>query len=278
MNRRRFLATAGAAIPVALAGCVGSDGLGTDSGREPAETGTDPSPTDSTALDSTATDPASGDGYDLVVENVAVYRRTTTAANGVHVDVAADPERQYVVADVGVLPPEDGETAADPPAPTDLEFTVTLDGESYGNAFATEFGSQYATTIAVPVPTGIEPGTGELAVGPAGDGGIRHEFTAAQLARIARVPQFTLESFTVEGGNASARATLEVTNEGDRDGRFMAELGTDYISDTPEVTFEVPAGETVTTEESVSVYAEDTAEVTVVLGWGSTYHRRTVTL
>ncbi|WP_439025661.1 hypothetical protein [Haloarchaeobius sp. DT45] len=270
MDRRRLLVSTASSLSAAAAGCLGSGEPGTSTSREP----TDPAP--ATDGEPPTTSAAPGPGYSLSVEDIGVFRRTTTIQHSNHVDVAADPETQYVVATVVVLPPETGEPAEDPPNPTDRRFVATLDGETYDDAFATEFGSQYATTIAVPVPTGLDPAEGTLQVGHRGEDGFWHQFTAEQLDRIAHVPRFTLDAFTVEAGNATVQATLEVSNSGDRDGRFLAELGTNDISDTPEVSFEVPAGETVTKRESVAIYAEDAAEVTVVCNWGDTYHRRTV--
>ncbi|WP_267642631.1 hypothetical protein [Haloarchaeobius amylolyticus] len=275
MHRRRFLAATAAALPATSAGCLAGGGPGTSTDREPTDRVTDPT---ATTPEPTSTSETEGPGYSIDVEDVAVSRRTTTIQSGAHVDVAADPEEQYVVADVAVAPHVDGETTVDPPAPADLRFVATLDGDEYRRAFATEFGGGRRTRMAVPVPTGIDPDEGALAVGPGGGGGVSHQFTPEQLDRIARVPRFSLDSFALEAGNATVRATLAVSNEGDRDGRFLAELGTDYISDTPEVAFAVPAGETVTREESVPIHAEDADEVTVVLGWGSTYHRKTVEL
>ncbi|WP_435335035.1 hypothetical protein [Haloarchaeobius sp. TZWWS8] len=218
------------------------------------------------------------------MRSLDVWRRTTTVRNHHHTDVVADPERQYVVAAIVVdrqeSAPDDGTTTDGTktdqlPDASELDVSVRLDGETYADSFPLDV---YWSGIGVPVPTGIEPDDGELVVGLPDGAETRFSLSSTQLDRLAHVPRFTLDEFTLEAGNATVQATLTVSNDGDRDGRFLAELGTDSMSDTPEVEIDVPAGETATRTESVPVAVEGSGEVTVVCQWGDESHRRAVTV
>lgn len=92
-------------------------------------------------------------------------------------------------------------------------------------------------------------------------------------------PAFAVESFDAPRTavpDDEFETTLAVRNEGERNGRFLAEVGNALVSDQPEVTVDVSDGETVTRHPTVRAHFGDGDELAVVLRWEGGTERRTV--
>jgi hypothetical protein len=304
VQRRRLLALAGTAT-VPLAGCSGPlDGSasGTDADADtdaapPSSTDASGSASDATAAPSPDRILALGDSHEfadgttLTVRNVAIRKLvpSTTADNAAHVDVACLDGRQFVVVDAEVARPgttDAGSTDAGESALADLWFDVTVDGRRYpggpGDGYRVSLPDRPARpgVPAVPVPT---VDATDVAVVPRGEpfAGVRWRLPPGPADLLGRAPAFEVESFrvprTVAPGEAVA-ASFTVANTGARDGEFVVEFGVGGVPDHPETTVEVPAGETVTVEESLAHDRADGEEVTVVLNWGCAFRQREVTV
>jgi len=95
-------------------------------------------------------------------------------------------------------------------------------------------------------------------------------------------PRFEVEQFTVPERVAAGEtfaATVDVTNVGDRTGRFLATLGAKRGSvGVPESSIAVDAGATGTVRESITASGDGDGPIRVVLDWGAGRHERTVTV
>lgn len=277
MRRRHLLAALGAGV--SLAGCVGTDAPGTptpdETTRTPVEDGTTtntttPADPESLALGESL-EPA--DGGQVTVHDVRVRRIVFT--QGVHTDPYSRPGEQFVVVDATASIPERLERLA-----------VVADGRTVAaganDALVAPFGDPAGELLGfrVPAPLEVEGAAVRWSV-PKG-ASARWPLDASHLHALANPPEFEVKAFevpeTVERGSAFT-AALTVANAGSGDGTFRAELGATTISDTPEISVEVPAGETVTAERTVEpYYPEEADELTVRLNWGADDVERAVTV
>ncbi|WP_435361221.1 hypothetical protein [Haloarchaeobius sp. DFWS5] len=276
MDRRRLLALSAASLS-SVTGFAGCLGLGADGSGDRTESTNIP-----TESSRTSTETATVDGPTLVLDSLTVRRHTTRAAQ--HIDVVADPDSQYVVVDLDIVSAgsnvsdESAVTVSDRDDLDAVEYAVVLDGDRYDDWFDNMHPAEISRHISIPVPTGIAPESGEFELSLGGGQSSRTTISKTHLGRIAQVPRFTLDEFTAEAGNATVQVTLTVTNEGDRGGRFLADLGPSTMSDRPEISFGVPPGETVTQQESIGIDAGGADEMTIICEWGDERHSRTVTL
>jgi len=283
MRRRHLLASLGAGV--SLAGCLGSKSPGTRAtdGTTAESTSETPPPTEKTT-DPRETPPPTADpetlalgesfetpdGETVTVRDVRVQRAIFTV--GVHVDPYAVAGEQFVLADA---------TASD----DDFRYlSVVADGRVVDTerqvalAPPPSDGTDTLRAVAVPAPLDVD----RAAVvwdGPSGARG-RWPLDDDHLHALANPPEFSVESFeiseSVECGS-SFTASLTVANSGSGDGIFRAELGATTISDTPELSVEVPAGESVTVERALEPYFPENAdEITVRLNWSADAIERTV--
>ncbi|WP_439025663.1 hypothetical protein [Haloarchaeobius sp. DT45] len=302
MKRRRFLASAAGGMS-ATAGCL--DALSRETGTDPpatdgssAKTGRPTvRPTTKVVRKSLGTTATVGD-VATTVTTAGVWRRTTHA--GTDRTVVAASDRQYLVFQVSTsrTTPNDPTTAPSdtttssqsagsavsaptstaPPSPTDLSFGLSLDGVTYTRSFPTGNSPDGSTTLAVPVPTGIRPSNGAVMwYGPDGTT-VRWSLLPGHFDQLARTPRFVLESLEATPDESQLSVTMSVSNQGSRAGRFLAEVGTQSVSQGAEVSFGVPLDETVIYHTSAPLSRPDREQATVVLQWGDTVHERTVDL
>lgn len=271
-SRRALL---GALAPLPLTACLGADRFG------PATSAT---PTDSPTSDRTTATPTASpsdpilrqpeesyetDDVTVSVSNLAVRHGMVTFGS-VHPDPIWTEGSQFILATVAVEGSED---------PVKLDVTATADtlderpDRYYGFAPNTPDSVQ---PLGFVVPT--DPAPSEAAIVWHGPREVRWPLPDGVVTKLGRAPDFSLEGLTVPESareGMSLRVTLKVANRGDRDGRFLGELGDAALSDQPEITIPVPAGETVTATRSVGARFTD-GEMTVLLRWEGGVQRRTV--
>lgn len=274
MPSRRQLLTA---LAVATAGCLGDQPAtppdGTDS-TPPSDSPTPPtdSPADATtyALGESHQGPGGGT---VTVASAAVHVSITSlhvTGSSAHPDVGVREDAQFLVADV---------------EPHDLEaFGVTVDGERVERNVYEPFGPDDGL-VAFEVP--LADADSAAVVWTGGDDRVRWELPDDVVADLAVRPAFEVRRFevadAVDAGDPIP-VTLEVANVGDRDGRFLAELGAVVLSDVGEAWFDVPAGETVTEDLSLTpsiytpMYGSSGDDLKVVLDWGADRLVRKVTV
>lgn len=278
---RRDVLRAVAAGAVGLAGCTTTPSTSGPDGRSPSDERTPATGTPAAATTSTAEEPlpvgetyrSPRNGTSVTVREVVVTKQTgsTSVGSSTHVDVACVPGHQFVTLDV-VATDGSGDSVL-----SDLRFAVTVDGVAYP-----EPGDHWYWSF--PRPTTERPGKPAVAVPVAeasdatavlrrDDGpDVRWRLGTETVARLARAPSFAVESFAapdaVERGS-HYDVTFTVANDGDRDGRFLAEVGGGPLSDHPEVGVPVPAGGRRTVTETVAPgYPERATALDATLEWG----------
>ena len=248
MRRRHLLALCGAGL-AGLAGCTsGQPTEGNPSGTGTPDGGTDgPGGTTTTPDRST---PASPLDASVLALQPAVVRLATPDSLG----VSSEPDTQYLFLSVSV-------TAGEPPARSELVFR--FDGDEYGPLGAdgpedlwrlyNDEGSRYDADrgegwVCFPLPaTGAPEGAGLTCADnvwvPSPDIRARLAAESPPLSVSWSVPD------SVEAG-ASPAVEVSVTNEGDRDGRFVGALNRSgpRVAYTPVAAASrlVPAGRTET--------------------------------
>ncbi|MFC6988297.1 hypothetical protein ACFQJD_05430 [Haloplanus sp. GCM10025708] len=257
------------AVVSAGAGCLTGQSPGTPTGSqttgEPTTSPTPPTPSETPADDRTR---AVGDAYEtaegwtVTVENVAV-RHGVRKFGTVHVDPVWADGAQFVVADVVV----DG----DGPDVTDLDVAVevdTLDRSGRIYVHSERNADETRQRFGYAVPTDPAPERAALVWRPNAGPTVRWALDSAAVRALGAAPEFSVESFTAPetATGSELETTLTVRNAGERDGRFLAEVGDAAMSDQPEFALDVPAGETATGRPTVSAHFDDD-EVTVVLRW-----------
>lgn len=284
MRRRRLLALAAGLAPTA--GCL-AQGPGTASPttEDPCSSASVPAePTLATPTETGRTREVA-DGATATVAPVGVRRlvRTFEVDSPVHVDVAGAANRQFLVAvvtvrDDGTPTTPDGES---PPVGVSVDGRRDPEGPPYivGDRYGWTAGG---TALAFPVPV-ESPDAAAVVWGSPGDVDARWPLSDALLARMGRAPAFEVTAFEVpDRVEAGTRFPVRVAvgNDGDRDGRFLAEFGARVVSDVGEVAFPVPAGETVERclLADAPEYTEDSGTFPVVLDWGVDRRRESVTL
>lgn len=267
-SRRAFLALTGGT----LAGCVGeTPGTGTPHSPTPTETRT-------TAADQppllTPGESFAADGGAVTVADPAVHVSVvsrTAAGSSVHPDVAASYGSQFLLLSLDGAKPE--------------TFAVTLDREVVDQPFHETIEPDDGK-FACRVPVG-SVSTARVHWRPDGRTRATWKLPDDLRDRLAARPAFEVREFdvaeTVSVGEA-IDVTLRVANVGDRDGRFVAELGAIVLSDIGEVWFDVPRGQAVTKEFSFTpstytpMYGQSEDELPVVCDWGTGRQKKTVRL
>lgn len=126
------------------------------------------------------------------------------------------------------------------------------------------------------VPT--DPDISEVAVIWNGPREVRWPLPADLTEQLGHAPDFRLEAFrvpkTAQDGQ-SFDVELDVANDGNREGYFLAELGNAAISDQPEIEVSVSAGESVTATRSVEARFFD-GRMEVILRWEGGSQRRPI--
>jgi hypothetical protein len=110
----------------------------------------------------------------------------------------------------------------------------------------------------------------------------RWRFPDAVVDDLAARPRFEVEQFDVPERVAAGEtfeATVEVSNFGDRAGRFLATLGPKRGSvGVPESSVSVDVGATGTLQESITASRDGDWPIRVVLEWGAGRRERTVSV
>lgn len=262
MYRRRLLAAIGVG---STAGCLGALNAGPDG--DDTGGGTTESPQRVTTEDGYAVDVGTPDVQASIL------------AGGTHFDVRYTEGSAFLRVPL-TLTTADGEPVTELEPYDRLREGTTLNVGG-GTVESAEFDRSHdgpGVRFALPVPVGAYD-QGSVSVDVGSDQSVHHPLPPSVLAALAEPPAFAVRGLSVqspiEGG--SVVATVVVENVGGADGRFLTEFGPDTLSDTPEVAFEVPVGETVTEDVSVSAaLPPETDEVTVRLEWGSDEVERTV--
>lgn len=262
MHRRTLLSLVGTA---ATAGCLGAIADGPD----PDESGQNP------------TEPprrvTTGAGYVIDVGSIDV--QVSVLVMGVHADVRAMAGSAYLRVPV-TLTDRDGRVI------TDLEpydrlrdgLVVRLRGGTSTHAAFDRSHEGPGMVLAVAVPVG-DYDDGEVRIDLGGGNAIHVPAPVEALSALADPPAFEVHDLSIESPieRQTLEATITVENGGGTDGRFLAELGPVTVSDTPEIGFDVPAGETVSNEVSVTVVApRGSEEATIRLEWGVDQLEQTV--
>ncbi|MEF8800361.1 MAG: hypothetical protein V5A38_04255 [Halolamina sp.] len=260
VTRRAFVALLGAG----LAGCSS----GPPASNDHSTTAASRSPTTDAGLE--PGESYTTDGGEVVVADPAVRNSIVSrsvAGSSTHPDVGAHKGAQFLVVRLSGAPAE--------------EFAVEADGQAIdGNRYEPIEPDAGLTAFQVTV---IEADTAAV-VWTGGDEPVRWELPDPVVDAIGKLPKFELREFTMSDSVSPGEpieTTLTVANVGERDGRFLAELGAVVMSDVGEVWFDVPQGETVTAEFSLtpSIYTPMDGsgdELTVVCDWGSDRAERTV--
>ncbi|MFB6161523.1 MAG: hypothetical protein ABEJ61_10175 [Haloferacaceae archaeon] len=282
--RRREVLRAAAPALALLGGCTSTDGPGTvtdadDTTAVPNGAATDTPtapPTDGSRETVTR---GTGESYDadggptVAVSRPAV-RHGVVEFGTVHVDPLWEDGAQFAVADVTV----EGSNAPDV---ADLDVAVEADtvdrtGRRYVHA---ERNAERRQRFAFPVPTDPAPSRAAVVWRPADGPAVRWPLSDALVGALGRAPSFRVRSFDAPDTAAqesTVEATVEVENDGERAGRFLAEVGNASISDQPEVTARVPVGETRRVTGGVDAHFVDGDRFDVVLRWAGGTERRTV--
>ncbi|WP_458206918.1 hypothetical protein [Haladaptatus sp. NG-SE-30] len=280
MKRRRLLSTL-AVGSVSLAGCLSTS--------RPGSTGT--TTTDRTTTNTntnTDTDPAqrvqrhlgesytTDDGRVVTVHDARVQKSVVEFE--IHTDIVSLPDRQFVVADVSVT-----ENEGDERTEFTNVFSVKLDGTEFPqdeHVRWLEPPSEDGHSLGFPVP--VTDADEAAVVWHTGDDPLVHWFLGDdERQKLLNAPAFEIREFSVPDSSEAGgtlEATLTVANVGDRDGIFRTELGTNLISDTPELMLDIPAGESATRTETIDVPDFASDDVKIVLDWGADVLTRTVSV
>lgn len=271
LGRRRLLAL-GTALPLGVGGCLGAPG---GDGRPDGATTDDPTPpSDGPVRRAPGERHATADGWSLTVSVVGV-RHGVVRFGTVHSDPLWESGAQFVVADAVV----DGDGA---PAPADLRLfarTDTLDRSDRHYVHAGRTAGAGRQRFGFPVPTDPAPARAAVVWRPDEGPAVRWDLDDASVRALGAAPAFDVESFDAPrtaAPDGEFETTLTVRNDGDRDGRFLAEVGNARASDQPQVAVDVPVGEVVTAAPTVRAHFDDRGDLPVVLRWEGGTERRTV--
>ncbi|MFB6281387.1 MAG: hypothetical protein ABEH40_05165 [Haloferacaceae archaeon] len=273
LTRRRLLAFAlGAALP--SGGCLGSSGDGATTEATADATAGSPTTGDGPVRRAPGDRHVTEEGWSLTVAAVGV-RHGVVQFGTVHPDPLWRDGAQFVVADAVVA----GDGAPDP---ADLRLFVrtdTLDRSDRYYVHAATDADDRRQRFGFPVPTDPAPARAGVVWAPAEGPTVRWALPDGLVRDLGVAPAFAVESFDVPETAApddEFEAAVTVRNDGDRDGRFLAEVGNGLVSDQPETTLDVPAGGTATARPTVDARFGDRDELPVVLRWEGGTERRTV--
>lgn len=255
MERRRYLASVASIASLGLAGCL--DQAAEDS----ADTGDDPSPTDTKTPASMPGMLQAGD-YTVELSNPQV--RASVLEMVTHVDVRAKPDMQFLVLTA----------SSDGPAIDELPLSVVADGvpvvQQVSSVRHPDSETNSEETVTVPVP--VDEYDTVAFVLEAGGESDRFAVPDSVVTALGTAPEFTVESFDVPASvthGDTFEASFTVANDGTRDARFLTEFGHGQASDTGEVSVAVPAGEQRTHTGTIEPhYGPESDVVPVVLDWG----------
>lgn len=218
-------------------------------------------------------------GQMVTVEEVLIVK--LIRAVGVHIDVVCLDDHQFAVVDAEATD-ADGTSIL-----RDIRLALDVDGVQYPQADQHSYGALPPESSSRPgqpaLPAPISDATNAAVVWlRTADSSVRWELPPETVERLGQAPVFVVREFetpdpVTEG--AAFEASMTVANTGERDGRFVTELGAGPISDYGEVMLDVPAGTERTHTELVRPYLpENRDEIEVVLDWGCDRLRRTISV
>jgi len=276
MDRRRFLASVSASVPLALAGCVGGQDDGESSTTTDETTDTTES-TDTTTTTTTDDGPmAFGDEVSLADDRaVSVESAGSTAfvvsADGGGRTVHAGNTTRYTLLTFQVDAVDDYE------AFVSENVTLTVNDQTYGDPVFPLGGGFNQFTAAFPVPNDVTPYTASVDL-DTGDTTASWELSARDVQDITQAVEFSVTSVsapdTVES-EGSFGVDLTVDNAGDAMTFVTKVLGT--AGAPTRTSFDIDAGtEKTVTVDATAPAAGDDSEFDVTLDWGADSATRTI--
>ncbi|MFC3478551.1 hypothetical protein [Halobacterium litoreum] len=274
MDRRRFLASVSASVPLALAGCMG----GQDDGDESSTT-TD-EPTDTTeSTDTTTTDDgplAFGDEVSLSGDRaLSVENADSTAfvvsADGSGRTVHSGNTTRYTLVTFQVDAIDDYETFVGE------NVTLTVNDQTYDSPVFPLGGGFNQFTAAYPVPNDVTPYTASVDL-DTGDTTATWEFSARDVETITQDVEYSVTDVAAPDAVASEGSfSVDVTvdNAGDAMTFVTKVLGT--AGAPTRTSFDIAAGtEKTVTVDATAPAAGDASEFEMELDWGADAATRTI--
>ncbi|WP_338729487.1 hypothetical protein [Haladaptatus sp. DJG-WS-42] len=266
-SRRALLSTIVVGLAPIGSGCVDGQSPGTPTDSETTQSTPPPtaSPTERKTTLSLGETATSSDGVTVTISEPQVRKiiYTPDVGGGTHKRPAGETNAQFLGFDV-----ETAETEI-----SSLEFTPVLDGtRTESKVYRTDFVPGQSTRLSLLVPVqAVESGAIEWTV--SADEQYRWTLPDAVLTKLAKSPEFETEFSVPESipRGDSFTASIDVTNTGDRDGRFLAvvlDQGAGSLPLVPKFTFPVSIGETVSRELSGEAVRTDSSEMTAIFDWG----------
>jgi len=258
MDRRDFLAGTAASLPLALAGCLGSDGGGDGDSTQTPESSSGDGPLSVGEEAGLSGDRAlTVDGFDasaFVVSKDGSDRTVHSAQTTRYVHVALEPD--------GI---DDRESfAAD-------NVTLHVNDESFTDPVFPLGGGPSQYVAAYPVPTDVTPYTARVEV-DTGDATATWELDARAIESITQSVDYAVSDValpeSVEPG-ATFTADLTVSNTGDAM-EFVVQY--EAAGSTGRETYDVPAGEETTLELELTAPSnpgDGDDGVAITLDWGA---------
>lgn len=266
-SRRTLLSTLAVGFTSVGSGCVDSQSPSTPTDTETTQSTRTATRTPSAgkttlSLGETAT---SSDGVTVTISEPAVRKIifTPDVGGGVHKRPASEPDAQFLGFDV-----ETAETEI-----SSLEFASVLDGTRTENkVYRHDFVPGQSTRLSQLIPVQVVE-NGAIEWTASSDEHYRWTLPDVVLTKLAKSPEFEVEFSVPESiprGNPFT-ATLDVTNTGNRDGRFLGVIldqGAGSLPLVSKFTFPVSVGETVSRDLSGEAVRTDSSEMTAIFDWG----------
>ncbi|MDS0242248.1 MULTISPECIES: hypothetical protein [unclassified Haloferax] len=262
MYRRKLIHTI-ASVPVLLSGCISN--VDRYSGTDNSSQGDRLPLSESIQTDQ---------GWSLSVTNTRV-RKCVIQTNTVHSNPACGQGTQYLLVDVET-------SGSDAPSASTLNIGFDFAGK-YIEAQPLDSRSNQKSmvaTYAVTVDVSSAPSGATIVWQGERDEQARWAVPKETVTKLSSSPEFHIESFEAPDTAADGQEVevlITVANQGDRDGRFIAELGDAALSDQPEISIEVKKGESVTEIYDIEVNYLEEEKMVLVLKSSGVYESQTIT-
>ena len=278
MNRRRFLTTVSAALPLSVAGCLGNGNEDEPSTTSPPASDSPDNPDDPTTAGPTTSGPMSvGDKLSLGDDRaLGVVGADATAfvvtRSGTDYQVHADNTTRHVLVTVDADAIDDHESFV----AENVAFTINGE-ETFTDPVFPLGGGSNRFAAAYAVPNDLTAYTGSVNL-DTGDTSATWEFDARDIESITMDVDFGVLSVSAPdavAAEADFGVDLEVENAGDALGFVTLVEGT--AGAPTRASFDIPAGETKTvTVEATAPAADGNSEFDVTLDWGADTTSKTI--